>query len=103
MARRRTWLRVLRIQRVLVKYGLDEVIAATHLLRPLRFLFYLFPRRRNSSAPLGERIRLALEELILGPIDNGPRVPRSGACELRGGNHVPAHMHADGTESLQHL
>ena len=66
MARRRTLLRVLRIQRVLVKYGLDDVIAATHLLRPLRFLFYLFPRRRNSSAPLGERIRLALEEL--GPI-----------------------------------
>ena len=66
MARRRTLLRVLRIQRVLVKYGLDDVIAATHLLRPLRFLFYIFPRRRNSSAPLGERIRLALEEL--GPI-----------------------------------
>ncbi len=66
MARRRTLLRVLRIQRVLVKYGLEDVIAATHLLRPLRFLFYIFPRRRNSSAPLGERIRLALEEL--GPI-----------------------------------
>jgi ubiquinone biosynthesis protein len=54
------------IQRVLVKYGLDDVIKQTHLLRPLRFLFYLVPRRRNSSAPLGERIRLALEEL--GPI-----------------------------------
>ena len=66
MAHRRTLLRVLRIQRVLVKYGLDDVITATHLLRPLRFLFYLFPRRRDSSAPLGERIRLALEEL--GPI-----------------------------------
>lgn len=66
MARRRTLLRVLRIQRVLVKYGLDDVIAATHFLRPLRFLFYIFPRRRDRSAPLGERIRLALEEL--GPI-----------------------------------
>ncbi len=66
MARRRTLLRVLRIQRVLVRYGLDDVITATHLLRPLRFLFYIFPRRRDSSAPLGERIRLALEEL--GPI-----------------------------------
>jgi len=66
MASRRTLLRVLRIQRVLVKYGLDEVITATHLLRPLRFLFYIFPRRRDSSTPLGERIRLALEEL--GPI-----------------------------------
>jgi ubiquinone biosynthesis protein len=51
---------------VLVKYGLDEFIKKTHLLRPLRFVFYLLPRRRDTSAPLGERIRLALEEL--GPI-----------------------------------
>ncbi|MDH5456986.1 MAG: AarF/UbiB family protein, partial [Gammaproteobacteria bacterium] len=54
------------IQRVLVKYGLDDVIKQTHLLRPLRFIFYLAPRRRGRTAPLGERIRLALEEL--GPI-----------------------------------
>ena len=66
MARRQTIFRMLTIQRVLVKYGLDDVIKETHLLRPLRFLFYLAPRRRDSSAPLGERIRLALEEL--GPI-----------------------------------
>lgn len=66
MARRHTIFRLLTIQRVLVKYGLDDIIKETHLLRPLRFLFYLFPRRRDSSAPLGERIRLALEEL--GPI-----------------------------------
>ncbi|MDH3613572.1 MAG: ubiquinone biosynthesis regulatory protein kinase UbiB [Gammaproteobacteria bacterium] len=58
--------RVLTIQRVLVKYGLDDIIKETHLLRPLRFLFYVLPRRRDTSAPLGERIRLALEEL--GPI-----------------------------------
>ncbi len=63
---RRTLFRMIAIQRVLVKYGLDDVIKQTHLLRPLRFLFYLAPRRRNSSAPLGERVRLALEEL--GPI-----------------------------------
>jgi ubiquinone biosynthesis protein len=66
MASARTLLRVLRIQRVLVKYGLDEVITATHLLRPLRFLYVFFPKRRDSNAPLGERMRLALEEL--GPI-----------------------------------
>ncbi|MDH5454516.1 MAG: ubiquinone biosynthesis regulatory protein kinase UbiB [Gammaproteobacteria bacterium] len=66
MARRRTIFRMLAIQRVLVKYGLDEFIKETHLLRPLRFLFYLAPRRRDSTAPIGERIRLALEEL--GPI-----------------------------------
>jgi ubiquinone biosynthesis protein len=66
MSRKRTLRRVISIQRVLVKYGLDDVITATHLLRPLRFFFYLLPRRRSSDAPLGERIRLALVEL--GPI-----------------------------------
>jgi ubiquinone biosynthesis protein len=66
MARRRTIFRMIAIQRVLVKFGLDDVIKQTHLLRPLRFLFYLAPRRRDRSAPLGERVRLALEEL--GPI-----------------------------------
>ena len=66
MMRRRTFFRLVRIQRVLVKYGLDEIISATHLLRPMRFYFYLAPRRRDASAPPGERIRLALEEL--GPI-----------------------------------
>jgi len=66
MARRSTVFRMIAIQRVLVKYGLSDVIKQTHLLRPLRFLFYLAPRRRDSSAPIGERIRLALEEL--GPI-----------------------------------
>ena len=66
MSRLRTIARLIGIQRVLVKYGLDDIIKETHLLRPLRFFFYLFPRRRNRSAPLGERIRLALEEL--GPI-----------------------------------
>lgn len=66
MTRRRTLLRMLQIQRVLVKYGLDDIITATHMLRPLRFLFYFFPRSRQRDAPLGERVRLALEEL--GPI-----------------------------------
>ncbi len=66
MPRTRTLLRLMTIQRVLVRHGLDEIITATHILRPLRFFFYLFPRRSNRTAPLGERIRLALEEL--GPI-----------------------------------
>jgi ubiquinone biosynthesis protein len=59
----------LQIQRVLVRHGLDEYIDKTHLLRPLRFAFYLSPatwlqRRRDGSR--GERLRLALEEL--GPV-----------------------------------
>ena len=66
MASKHTLFRMLAIQRVLVKYSLDDIITETHLLRPLRFLFYLAPRKRDRAAPLGERIRLALEEL--GPI-----------------------------------
>jgi ubiquinone biosynthesis protein len=61
--------RLLQIQRVLLKHGLDDFVRATHLYRPLRFLFFLSPgiwfeRRRDASR--GERLRLALEEL--GPI-----------------------------------
>ncbi|MDH4047967.1 MAG: ubiquinone biosynthesis regulatory protein kinase UbiB, partial [Gammaproteobacteria bacterium] len=66
MWRGKTLLRLLRIQRVLVRHGLDEVIIATHFLRPLRFIFYLLPRGSDRSAPIGVRIRLALQEL--GPI-----------------------------------
>lgn len=66
MWRPKTLLRLVSIQRVLVKYGLDEVITATHFLRPLRFFFYFFPKKSDRSEPLGKRIRLALEEL--GPI-----------------------------------
>jgi ubiquinone biosynthesis protein len=66
MKRRNTFLRMIRIQRVLVRHGLDEIITATHFLRPLRFLFHLFPRAKDVSEPLGKRIRMALIEL--GPI-----------------------------------
>ena len=51
MARHRTIFRMLAIQRVLVKYGLDDIIKETHLLRPMRFLFYLAPRRRDLLPP----------------------------------------------------
>ncbi len=64
--RRKTLLRMIGIQRVLVRHGLDEIITATHFLRPLRFLFALFPKARDVSESLGKRIRLALIEL--GPI-----------------------------------
>jgi ubiquinone biosynthesis protein len=61
--------RLLQIQRVLVRHGLDEIILATHLFRPLRFAFYLSPAtwfERSRGGTRGERVRLALEEL--GPI-----------------------------------
>jgi len=61
--------RLIEIQRVLVRHGLDEFVRATHLYRPLRFLFLLSPwtwavRRRDE--PRAVRLREALEEL--GPI-----------------------------------
>ncbi|MEM1263097.1 MAG: ubiquinone biosynthesis regulatory protein kinase UbiB [Pseudomonadota bacterium] len=62
----RQFLRLLSIQRTLVRYGLDEFIPTARFLRPLRFAFYLLPGKRQSDAPRGERLRLALEEL--GPI-----------------------------------
>jgi ubiquinone biosynthesis protein len=67
--RLRVVVRLLEIQRVLLGHGLDDYVRATHLYRPLRFLFFLFPgvlfgRRRAGSR--GERLRLALQEL--GPI-----------------------------------
>ncbi len=61
--------RLIEIQRVLVRHGLDELLRATHLYRPLRFLFLLSPWTwavRRGDAPRAERLRLALEEL--GPI-----------------------------------
>ncbi|MGB5740328.1 MAG: AarF/UbiB family protein, partial [Woeseia sp.] len=62
----RVLLRFIEIQRVLVRHGLDDFIKSTHFLRPLRFVFYLLPRAKDVSEPLGKRMRLALEEL--GPI-----------------------------------
>jgi ubiquinone biosynthesis protein len=61
--------RLLAIQRVLVRHGLDDFVRATHLYRPLRFLFFLSPWtwfQRSRGATRAERLRLALEEL--GPI-----------------------------------
>ncbi len=70
MKRIRLLLRLLTIQRVLVRHGLDEFISSTHLYRPLKYLFYLSPAvwfsRSERSKPRGVRIREALEEL--GPI-----------------------------------
>jgi ubiquinone biosynthesis protein len=60
--------RLLTIHRVLVRYGLDDWVRATHLYRPLRFVFWLSPwtwfTRRQGAR--GERLRRALEDL--GPI-----------------------------------
>ena len=61
--------RLVEIQRVLVRHGLDDFVRATHLYRPLRYLALASPWtwfERRQGASRGERLRLALEEL--GPI-----------------------------------
>jgi ubiquinone biosynthesis protein len=67
--RLRVAVRLLEIQRALVRHGLDDFIRATHLYRPFRFLFYLSPWtwfQRSAGDTRGARLRLAFEEL--GPI-----------------------------------
>jgi ubiquinone biosynthesis protein len=61
--------RLLAIQRVLVRHGIDALLADSELLGPARLLFRLSPRTwgpRRFDAPRGVRIRQALEDL--GPI-----------------------------------
>ena len=61
--------RLLRIQRVLLKHGLDELVTATHLFRPLarlRRIPGLGIRKAARDLPMGVRVREALVEL--GPI-----------------------------------
>ncbi|MCS6948191.1 MAG: AarF/UbiB family protein, partial [Steroidobacteraceae bacterium] len=61
--------RLIEIQRVLVRHGLDEFVHETHLYRPLRYLYFVSPWtwfQRRDGAPRGERLRRALE--ALGPI-----------------------------------
>ena len=62
-------LRVFNIQRLLIKYGLDEILLNSPLFRSVRFLFYLLPWnwvRRPSLGGRGRRLRLLFQEL--GPV-----------------------------------
>jgi len=61
-------LRLLHINRILVRHGLDEIIFATHLFRPFRFLLFLLPWNwlPRKRLPRAQRLRQALEDL--GPI-----------------------------------
>jgi ubiquinone biosynthesis protein len=64
----RQLMRLLTIYRIIVRYGLDELLFSTKLFRPLRLFIYLTPGYwlHPQSLTPGMRIRLALEEL--GPI-----------------------------------
>ncbi|EDN68284.1 truncated ubiquinone biosynthesis protein ubiB [Beggiatoa sp. PS] len=64
----RQLIRLLTIYRVIVRYGLDELLLSTKLFRPLRLFAYLVPGYwlHHKDMTRGMRIRGALEEL--GPI-----------------------------------
>jgi len=66
MFRIRLALRLMTIQRTLVRHGLEQIVTSTHLFRPLGWLNRLLSFGGRRKGPLGERIRLALEEL--GPL-----------------------------------
>lgn len=61
-------LRLLQINYILAKHGLDQVIVTIRLFSPLRFIVFLNPWNwfRKKQLTRGEALRLALEEL--GPI-----------------------------------
>jgi ubiquinone biosynthesis protein len=58
-------LRLLHINRVLFKHGLDEVVLALHLFRHVQFVYYLAPWHwfRRQKEPRGVRIPKAFDEL----------------------------------------
>jgi len=68
MIQARQLLRLLHINYVLARHGLDDIIFAIHLFRPFRFLIYVMPWNwiARNRAPRGQRVRESLEEL--GPI-----------------------------------
>ena len=66
MGKIRLALRLMTIQRTLVRHGLDQIVTSTHLFRPLGWLNRLLSFGGRRKGPLGRRIRLALEEL--GPL-----------------------------------
>jgi ubiquinone biosynthesis protein len=69
MFRPRVVLRLFAIQRILLRHGLDEIVRATHLYRPLSWVRRLAPghgRAYSADESLGSRLRMALVEL--GPI-----------------------------------
>ncbi|MFI4938560.1 MAG: ubiquinone biosynthesis regulatory protein kinase UbiB [Candidatus Berkiellales bacterium] len=62
------YFRLIHINIVLLKHGLDRIVWASPMLRPLSIFIIFFPWRwfKKQEAPPGEAIRKALEEL--GPI-----------------------------------
>ncbi len=64
----RLFFRIIRINTVLIKHGLEQVVLSISIFKPVRFLIYLNPITwfEKKAKTDGERIRLVLEEL--GPV-----------------------------------
>lgn len=65
----RDFFRVIAIQRTLIRYGFDEIIFTSPLLKSVHFLLYLLPWnwfRKPLTESRAERLRLAMDEL--GPV-----------------------------------
>ena len=62
------FIRMLHINLVLMRHGLDDIIFTTHLFRPFRIIIYIFPWNwfRRKREPRAVRMREAIEDL--GPI-----------------------------------
>ena len=61
----RVLVRLVRIQRVLLRHRLDDLVRATHLYRPLRLLLLLSPglwRARQRSGARGENPKLGRQQ-----------------------------------------
>jgi ubiquinone biosynthesis protein len=57
--------RLAHISWVLLRFGLDDLVLATHLLRPLRFVRFAMPWTwvRGDLGPRAVRLRLSIEAL----------------------------------------
>jgi ubiquinone biosynthesis protein len=94
--RPRVLVRLLEIQRALVRHRLDDFVRATHLYRPVRLLRLASPWtwfQRSAGATRGARLRLALEEL-------GPVFVKFGQALSTRRDLLPADI-ADELEKLQ--
>ncbi|MDZ7735427.1 MAG: AarF/UbiB family protein [Gammaproteobacteria bacterium] len=91
-------LRLISIQRVLIRHGLDEIIFATHLFRPIRFLFYLLPWNwfRRLHGTRAQRMRQVLEDL-------GPIYVKFGQLLSTRGDLLPEEMAVEFSQLQDHV
>jgi ubiquinone biosynthesis protein len=63
----RQFARLMRVSSILARYGLDDLLSATHLFHPMRWLRGLLPRKTGvDDLSRGARLRMALQDL--GPV-----------------------------------